>query len=82
MFDEIKSIVPNVCYLNGNGENVPPPVDADTANMKFVEAGGYVVGFASLTDEEREAVESLLNVPTLEERLQAAELIISMLAEA
>jgi hypothetical protein len=50
--------------------------------MKFVEAGGYVVGFASLTDEERKAVESLLNVPTLEERLQAAELIISMLAEA
>jgi hypothetical protein len=82
MFEKIREVVPSVRYLCGNGEIVPPPVDADTANMKFVEAGGYVVGFASLTDEERGAVESLLNVSTLEERLQAAELIISMLAEA
>lgn len=61
MFEQIKQIAPSVIYLHGNDETVPPPVDADTANMVFVEAGGYAVGFTSLTDEERIAVTALLD---------------------
>ena len=72
-FEEIKNIAPGIIYINGNGETVPPPVDADTANMIFVKYGGYTLGFSTLTDGERAAVESLLNVPTLEQRLAAAE---------
>jgi hypothetical protein len=81
MYDEIKQISPNVVYLNGNGETVPPPVNADTANMIFVEAGGYVVGFTNITEDERLEVISFLDIPSIEERLEAAELLINILLD-
>lgn len=60
-FDDIKVIAPNLIYLSGKDETHAPPIDTDTANMLFVEAGGYAAGFTSLSDAERAAVESLLN---------------------
>jgi hypothetical protein len=66
MFDEIKSIAPNVCYLNGNGENVPPPPNEDTSSMIFIEENEYTVGFNQLISEnDKEKVITLLKYGTL-----------------
>lgn len=66
LFNTIKSIAGGAVYLKAINEFVPAPVDADTANMVFVEVGGNTVGFTSLTEEERAAVEALLEGDVIE----------------
>lgn len=66
LFEKIKQVALNAVYLNNGSECIPCPPDTDTASMKFVEVGGYTVGFTSLGEKEKADVENLLKFGAVE----------------
>ena len=79
LFDQIAIIAPGILYLRGDEGVIPCPPNTNTANMLFVEAGGYTAGFSNLTETERTSVQELLlsQIKVFESTIKAKDFLIA-----
>lgn len=65
LFDKIAKVIPIVYLYNPAVGIVPPPVNADTAKMKFINSGKYVIGY--LGDVTQKQIDDAIAVLPVDE---------------